>query len=41
MAIQTPAQNLAGTVKPYFLFGDKKNYVDLWFADLAKNEGEL
>jgi mono/diheme cytochrome c family protein len=39
VALQTPAQELPGAVKPYFLFGDAKNAVDLWFADLAKEQG--
>lgn len=41
VAIQTPSKNLSGFVKPYFLFGDGKNPVDLWFADLSKSQGEL
>jgi mono/diheme cytochrome c family protein len=35
VAIQLPAQALAGFTKPYFLFGDGANPVDLWFLDLA------
>ena len=30
-----PSQVLAGARKPYFLFGDAENSVDLWFFDLA------
>jgi mono/diheme cytochrome c family protein len=35
VAIQLPAQLPAGIRKPYFLFGDAQNAVDLWFVDLA------
>jgi mono/diheme cytochrome c family protein len=41
VAIQTPSQDLSGVGKPYFLFGDPQNSVDIWFADLAQDEGEL
>ncbi len=41
VAVQTPSKKLSGSVKPYFLFGDTKNAVDIWFADLAKGEGEF
>jgi mono/diheme cytochrome c family protein len=41
VAIQTPSKNPTGFVKPYFLFGDGRNPVDLWFADLSKSHGEL
>lgn len=40
VAMQTPSQNLAGSLKPYFLFGDTRNAVDIWFVDLAKDQGE-
>lgn len=36
VAIQWPKETPAGFKKPYFLFGDPKKSVDLWFADLAK-----
>lgn len=36
VAIQVPSQNLTGPRKPYFLFGDSQNSVDLWFFDLAQ-----
>ena len=36
MAIQLPNQLPSGARKPYFLFGDAQNPVDLWFIDLAK-----
>ena len=36
MAIQLPNQLPSGARKPYFLFGDAQNPVDLWFVDLAK-----
>jgi hypothetical protein len=35
VAIQLPAQLPTGIRKPYFLFGDAQNPVDLWFVDLA------
>ena len=41
VAFLTPSTNMPGFVKPYFLFGDARNYMDIWFADLAKDEGEL
>jgi cytochrome c oxidase cbb3-type subunit 2 len=36
VAIQLPAQLPSGPRKPYFLFGDAQNPVDIWFMDLAK-----
>lgn len=36
VAVQLPTNLPAGNVKPYFLFGDVSNSVDLWFLDLAK-----
>jgi mono/diheme cytochrome c family protein len=36
VAIQLPLQLPAGARKPYFLFGDDADAVDLWFVDLAK-----
>jgi DMSO reductase family type II enzyme heme b subunit len=36
VAIQLPAQMPAGVTRPYFLFGDARNAVDLWFVDLAQ-----
>jgi mono/diheme cytochrome c family protein len=35
VAIQIPADTPTGARKPYFLFGDAENAVDLWFFDLA------
>jgi hypothetical protein len=35
VAIQLPLQLPQGTAKPYFLFGDAQNPVDLWFLDLS------
>jgi mono/diheme cytochrome c family protein len=35
VAIQIPAQVPTGARKPYFIFGDPQNPVDLWFFDLA------
>jgi mono/diheme cytochrome c family protein len=36
VAIQLPVQVPSGARKPYFLFGDAQNPVDLWFVDLAE-----
>ncbi len=38
VAIQTPSQVPADARKPYFIFGDGQNSVDLWFFDLARPE---
>jgi cytochrome c len=35
VSIQIPSQALTGARKPYFIFGDSENSVDLWFFDLA------
>jgi mono/diheme cytochrome c family protein len=36
VAVQIPSQAPTGARKPYFIFGDAQNSVDLWFFDLAK-----
>ena len=36
VSIQIPSQALTGARKPYFIFGDAENSVDLWFFDLAR-----
>ncbi len=36
VAIQIPSQTPTGARKPYFIFGDAQNPVDLWFFDLAR-----
>ena len=36
VAIQIPSQLPTGARKPYFIFGDAQNSVDLWFFDLAR-----
>jgi mono/diheme cytochrome c family protein len=38
IAVQLPSQVPAGARKPYFIFGDAQNPVDLWFFDLARPE---
>jgi mono/diheme cytochrome c family protein len=38
VAIQIPSAVPSGARKPYFLFGDSQNSVDLWFFDLAGAE---
>ncbi|RMG68632.1 MAG: hypothetical protein D6715_01730 [Calditrichaeota bacterium] len=41
VAVQFPSEMPSGQVKPYFLFGDSRHPVDLWFADLGKNTPRL
>ena len=36
VAVQIPSQVPTGARKPYFIFGDAQNSVDLWFFDLAR-----
>jgi hypothetical protein len=36
VAVQIPSQVPTGARKPYFIFGDGQNSVDLWFFDLAR-----
>ncbi len=36
VAIQLPSQTPTSARKPYFIFGDVQNSVDLWFFDLAR-----
>jgi mono/diheme cytochrome c family protein len=36
LSIQIPSQVPTGARKPYFIFGDTQNSVDLWFFDLAR-----
>ena len=36
VSIQIPTQAPTGARKPYFIFGDGQNSVDLWFFDLAR-----
>jgi len=38
VAVQVPSQVPSGARKPYFIFGDAQNSVDLWFFDLARPE---
>ena len=40
-AIQFPVEIPTTIRRPYFLFGDKGNPVDLWFIDLAKKQPTL
>src|SRR6185503_14137909 len=35
VSIQIPSELPAGPRKPYFIFGDAQNPVDLWFFDLT------
>ena len=36
VSVQFPSQAPTGAQKPYFIFGDAQNSVDLWFFDLAQ-----
>jgi hypothetical protein len=38
VAVQIPSQVPTGARKPYFIFGDGQNSVDLWFFDLARTD---
>lgn len=38
VAVQIPSRVPTGARKPYFIFGDAQNPVDLWFFDLARTE---
>lgn len=38
VALQFPARLSGGARKPYFIFGDAQEPVDLWFFDLARSE---
>jgi mono/diheme cytochrome c family protein len=38
VSIQTPSVALTGARKPYFIFGDAQDSVDLWFFDLARTD---
>lgn len=40
-AILLPSKMPEGTEKPYFMFGDSKNPMDIWFADLAKDRADF
>jgi mono/diheme cytochrome c family protein len=40
-AIEFPVEIPTTIRKPYFLFGDKGNPVDIWFADLARKDARL
>lgn len=37
VALQFPSQLPSGIRRPYFIFGDAQNSVDLWFVDLARD----
>jgi mono/diheme cytochrome c family protein len=41
VAIQLPVSIPTTIRKPYFIFGDKGNPVNLWFSDLGKKQGGL
>ena len=35
VAVQLPSEPIYGQTRPYFVYGDSQNSVNLWFADLA------
>lgn len=41
VAVQFPTEPPVGIERPYFLFGDGKRSVDLWFADLAGGDATV
>lgn len=41
IAIQFPVRTPRGVTKPYFIFGDAQNPVELWFVDLADQRPQL
>jgi len=41
VAFQIPAHAPSGAIKPYFLFGDARRPVELWYADLAREAAVL
>jgi mono/diheme cytochrome c family protein len=41
VGIQFPQTLPTGVVKPYFIFGDAQDPVELWYTDLANGEGKL
>ena len=41
VAVLLPTTLTAGVVKPYFMFGDSKNPMQIWFTDLAGDSAEV
>jgi cytochrome c oxidase cbb3-type subunit 2 len=41
VAVQFPTEPPEGLTRPYFLFGDPKRSVDLWFVDLASDSATV
>lgn len=41
VAVQIPSEPAPGIEKPYFIFGDSRRSVDLWFADLAADSAVM
>ena len=41
VALMLPAQNPEGLERPYFMFGDSKNPMSIWFADLATDSATV
>ncbi len=40
VAVQFPAKPIDGYVKPYFIWGDSKRAVNVWFSDLARSSAQ-
>jgi hypothetical protein len=41
VALLWPTEMPAGVERPYFMFGDADNAMDIWFADLASNNAQV
>ena len=41
IALLFPSEVQPGIVKPYFMFGDSKNPMDIWYADLATDDANV
>ena len=41
VAVMVPSQMPVGVERPYFMFGDSDNSMDIWFADLAQSAAEV
>ncbi len=41
VAVLLPSQMPQGVERPYFMFGDSKNPMDIWFADLAGQQADV
>lgn len=41
VAVMVPSQMPQGVERPYFMFGDADNAMDIWFADLARGSADF